>query len=94
MQNRKPIITAAIGAVLGLANVSNASAADVRCAEQERCYGAARASKNDCATTSSACSGTAKQDAQKDAWIYMPKGTCLKIAGTSLTPPGTPDKKK
>lgn len=94
MQNRKPIISAAIGAVLGLANASNATAADVRCAEQERCYGAAKASKNDCATASSACSGTAKQDFQKDAWIYVPKGTCLKLAGGSLTAPAAPDKKK
>lgn len=94
MKNRKPIISAAIGAVLGVANVSNASAADVRCAEQERCYGASKASKNDCATASSACSGTAKQDSQKDAWIYVPKGTCLKLAGGSLTAPADSEKKK
>lgn len=94
MQNRKHMITAAIGAVLGLANANNASAADVRCTEQERCYGAVKASKNDCATASSACSGTAKQDFQKDAWIYVPKGTCLKLAGGSLTAPGATDKKK
>lgn len=94
MQNRKNMITAAIGAVIGLTNITNASAADVRCAEQERCYGATKAGKNDCATASSACSGTAKQDFQKDAWIYVPKGTCLKLAGGSLTATGVPDKKK
>lgn len=95
MQNRKQMITAAIGAVLGLGTLANnASAADVRCAEQERCYGAAKASKNDCATASSACSGTATQDFQKDAWIYLPKGTCAKIAGGSLAAAGGTDKKK
>jgi uncharacterized membrane protein len=38
----------------------------------------------DCSTASSACAGTAKQDFQKDAWIYVPKGTCLKLAGGAL----------
>lgn len=58
-----------------------ASAADVKCTEQERCFGVSKAGKNDCATASSACAGTAKQDFQKDAWIYVPKGTCLRLAG-------------
>ena len=94
MHNSKQIITAAIGAILGLgAFANNASAADVRCAEQERCYGAAKAGKNDCATSSSACSGTATQDAQKDAWIYVPKGTCAKITG-GMSAAATPAKKK
>ena len=95
MHNNKQMITAAIGAILGLGAITHkASAADVRCAEQERCYGAAKASKNDCATASSSCSGTAKQDFQKDAWIYVPKGTCAKIAGGSLVAAGIADKKK
>lgn len=94
MQNRKQMITTAIGAVLSLGAFSNnASAADVRCAEQERCYGAAKAGKNDCATASSACSGTATQDSQKDAWIYVPKGTCAKISGGAVAAT-TPAKKK
>lgn len=94
MHNSKQMITAALGAVLSLGAFShNASAADVRCAEQERCYGAAKAGKNDCATSSSSCSGTATQDSQKDAWIYVPKGTCGKISGASLAV-ATPATKK
>ena len=57
----------------------------VFCKEQERCYGVSKAGKNDCATSSSACAGTATQDFQKDAWTYLPKGSCLKLAGGSLT---------
>ncbi|HKQ30179.1 MAG TPA: DUF2282 domain-containing protein, partial [Burkholderiales bacterium] len=52
-----------------------------------RCYGVSKAGKNDCATATSACAGTAKQDHQKDAWVYVPKGTCDKIAGSSIKPP-------
>jgi len=47
----------------------------------EKCYGAA---KNDCQTDKSSCAGTSKKDAQVDAWIAVPKGTCDKIVGGSL----------
>lgn len=51
----------------------------------EKCYGIVKAGKNDCQTATSSCSGTSKRDAQKDAWIALPKGTCAKIVGASLT---------
>ncbi len=94
MQTTKHTITLAIGAVLGLSGLAGgASAADVRCAEQERCYGVSKAGKNDCATSSAACSGSATQDYQKDAWVYVPKGTCVKLAGGALAPPAAAKKK-
>jgi uncharacterized membrane protein len=52
----------------------------------EKCYGVNKAGKNDCQTSSSACAGTAKQDRQADAWIFVPTGTCGKIAGGSTSP--------
>lgn len=52
----------------------------------EKCYGVAKAGKNDCATKSSSCAGTAKEDASKDAFVVMPKGLCEKLAGGSLKP--------
>ena len=51
----------------------------------EKCYGVVKAGKNDCQTATSSCAGTAKKDSQKDAWIAVPKGTCEKIVGASLT---------
>jgi uncharacterized membrane protein len=51
----------------------------------EKCYGVVKAGKNDCQTATSSCSGTSKRDSQKDAWIAVPKGTCEKIVGASLT---------
>ena len=52
----------------------------------EKCYGLAKAGNNDCQTANSSCAGTSKRDAQADAWIYLPAGTCDRIAGASLTP--------
>ena len=47
----------------------------------EKCYGVVKAGSNDCQTASSSCAGTSKRDGQADAWIYLPAGTCGKIAG-------------
>jgi uncharacterized membrane protein len=51
----------------------------------EKCYGVSKAGKNDCQTGASSCAGTSKKDAQADAWISVPKGTCAKIVGGKLT---------
>ncbi len=92
-RTRLLITTAIAGLTTGsLLTAATASAADVKCAEQERCFGVAKAGKNDCATTTSACAGTAKQDFQKDAWIYVPKGTCTRLAGGATAAPDTKKK--
>ncbi len=51
----------------------------------EKCYGVAKAGKNDCQTGASSCAGTSKKDSQADAWISVPKGTCDKLVGGKLT---------
>ena len=62
-----------------------ANAAPAQVPATEKCFGIAKAGKNDCQTATSSCAGTAKRDAQKDAWLNVPKGTCEKISGGSLT---------
>lgn len=52
----------------------------------EKCHGVVRAAKNDCFTARNSCAGTSKTDGQRDAWIYMPAGTCEKIVGGKLRP--------
>lgn len=54
-------------------------------ADMEKCYGVAKAGKNDCQTATSSCAGTSTSDRQVDAFIAVPKGTCGKIAGGTLT---------
>ena len=54
-------------------------------ADMEKCYGVAKAGKNDCAGATHACSGQSKADAQGKDWISLPKGTCERLSGGSLT---------
>jgi uncharacterized membrane protein len=46
----------------------------------EKCYGVAKAAENDCkAGAGTTCAGTSKADYQKNAWKFVPAGTCTKI---------------
>lgn len=77
------VITAAIAAGLLMASAQNAVAAPKY--KAEKCYGVAKAGKNDCAAgPGTTCAGTSTVDAQGDAWMYVPKGTCEKLVGGSL----------
>lgn len=72
-------IASALAAALALPAVAQAQG------NMEKCYGVAKAGKNDCQTASSSCAGTSKKDAQTDAWISVPKGTCDKLIGGKLS---------
>lgn len=76
------VITTALGSLLAVGPLSAVAAE--KAPPMEKCYGVIKAGKNDCQTSNTACAGTAKKDSQKDAWIYIPKGTCEKIVGASL----------
>ena len=73
MSHRNIVITTAIGSLFAFVSLGAAAAEK---APVEKCYGVVKAGKNDCQTAVSACAGTATKDGQKDAWIYVPKGTC------------------
>ena len=52
----------------------------------EKCYGIAKAGKNDCASTgNNSCGGTSKKDGDTKAWIFVPEGYCERIVGGSKT---------
>lgn len=52
----------------------------------EKCYGIAKAGKNDCASRgNNSCGGTSKVNADPKAWIYVPEGYCERIIGGSKT---------
>lgn len=86
-----PLVKAALAGAIaaGVAGIayaqSNPTPAATPKFAAEKCYGVAKAAKNDCQTNSSACAGTSKHDNQADAWIYVPQGTCDKIVGGSRT---------
>ena len=52
--------------------------------ERERCYGVVRAGRNDCGTSKHACAGQAARDRDREEWLMLPAGTCLRIAGGQL----------
>jgi len=53
-------------------------------AQQEKCFGIAKAGKNQCQTKANACAGHALSDNEADAWIFVPSGTCERIIGGAL----------
>jgi uncharacterized membrane protein len=52
----------------------------------EKCYGIAKAGENDCFGQGNSCGGTSKKDHDPQVWVYVPVGTCKKIAGGKLSP--------
>jgi len=88
MKNTNTIVTTALASLiaLGAVGAQTAFAAEDK-KDMEKCYGVAKAGKNDCKTMSSACAGHSTSDAQADAFIALPKGTCERLTGGSLAAP-------
>ena len=55
-------------------------------ADMEKCYGVVKAGKNDCAGPAHACAGQSKVDSGGKEFVALPKGTCARLSGGSLTP--------
>ena len=88
MKERNLFIASAMVAALAVPLVSNSQAgpAPKPKFDSEKCYGISKAGKNDCQTANSSCAGTSRRDAQKDALVYVPAGTCEKLVGGSNQP--------
>jgi uncharacterized membrane protein len=81
---KSSILLTAVGSLLALSGISMAGPVTVD-AGTEKCYGIAKAGKNDCAGASHACAGQSKEGASlAKEWIKLPKGTCDRIQGGSL----------
>jgi len=52
----------------------------------EKCYGVAKAGKNDCAAGVHSCAGQATRSGDKSSFVYLPTGACSKLVGGSTTP--------
>jgi uncharacterized membrane protein len=75
-------IAAAVGSLLAL-GPNAASAGDMdQGKDKEKCYGVAKAGKNDCASGTHSCAGQAKMDNDPAEWKYVPKGECEKMGGS------------
>ena len=83
-------ISTAVAASLasGVVGAENAKPA----ISMEKCYGVAKAGKNDCGTASHACGAQSQKDNDPADWLYVPLGTCAKMVAESKVPPA--DKKE
>lgn len=85
--NRLGSAAAALIAAATLSACSGGSSdvTEVTAADQEKCYGIAKAGQNDCkAGEGTSCAGTSVVDYQGNAWKYTEAGECEAIGG-SLT---------
>jgi uncharacterized membrane protein len=80
------VLASALAAAIAVPAVTGAQPAPAPKFEAEKCYGISRAGKNDCQTANSSCAGTSKRDGQRDAWVYVPKGTCDRLVNGSMQP--------
>ena len=79
--NQRHVISSALASVLAMGLASTAAvAADAPA--KEKCYGVAKAGKNDCAAASHSCAGHSTADNAPTDWKYVPKGECEKMGGT------------
>ncbi len=86
MKNSKIIVQSALTGLLALGALTTVSVAFAAEGDgQEKCAGVIKAGKNDCATSKNACHGHVETDKNPEAWIYVPIGTCGKIAGARVT---------
>jgi uncharacterized membrane protein len=83
MNKQQVLISSTIAGLLALGFNTTAQAD-----EKEKCYGVAKAGKNDCASANGthSCAGQSKVDSDGNEWKYVAKGTCDKLGGS--TKPG------
>lgn len=82
MKTTTAIISTAMTSLLALSAIS-ASAQSADDSKTEKCYGIAKAGKNDCAANGHACAGQSKTNADSKEWVKVPAGTCARIVGGS-----------
>ena len=82
--NQKLIISSALAGLIALASAGTAMADEKG---KEKCFGIAKAGKNDCAsaTGTHSCAGQASVDNAPEEWNYVAKGTCDQLGGKLAT---------
>ncbi len=84
MNNSSAIVKGALASVIAMGLIGANTHAVAGKAGFEKCAGIVKAGKNDCGNARHDCSGNASKDKLSDEWLYVPNGTCEKIAGATL----------
>jgi uncharacterized membrane protein len=81
MEKRNTMLATAVAGLMAIS--ASALATEPDHADQQKCYGVAKAGQNDCASSSGshACAGQAKADNSPMDWKYVANGTCDAIGG-------------
>jgi len=87
MNGQHPLVIAALTSLLALG--TSAAAVSAHAAEEEKCFGIAKAGQNACNSNPRmhSCAGHSKVDNDPNDFIPVPLGTCLKVGGR-LEPDG------
>ena len=85
MTKSSTLIQTAFASLLAVGLAASATQVLAAKGDTEKCAGVVKAGKNDCGTSKSACAGTTSADRDPEAWILVPKGTCERIAGGTVT---------
>lgn len=80
MKDQRALIATALTGLLALGITTTSGSAY---ADDEKCYGVAKAGQNACNSNASkhSCAGRSKVDNDPNDFIPLPKGTCAKIGG-------------
>lgn len=86
--NHQATIQAALAGLLAVSFAATVVAQPVPTPkDSEKCYGIAKAGKNDCGTAKHACAGMgARTDNDATEWKYVAKGSCEKVGGKTTAP--------
>jgi uncharacterized membrane protein len=68
---------------LSVAAIATAQTKDTDATAKEKCFGVAKAGKNDCAAGAHSCAGQATKDGDKSSFIALPAGVCARLNGGS-----------
>jgi uncharacterized membrane protein len=79
------MLAAAIGSLFVLSGAAT-SATPADAPDMEKCYGVAKAGKNDCAGGGHACAGQSTKSASPKEFVKLPKGTCERLVNGRTTP--------
>ena len=80
MTKTKTLTKMALAGAIATALTSTVLIETAAAAAKERCFGVAKAGKNQCkAGAGTTCAGTSSVDYQGNAWSLVPKGTCENI---------------
>ena len=83
MKHTKKLVAAAVASLVGCSAVIASDDMQDVSGKMEKCFGVAKAGKNDCASKmgTHSCAGQAKKDKDPNDWQNVPKGTCVTMGG-------------